>query len=125
MVAHYVALNPIVCLLVASINRPLSGCSNQNDSNTGSVMTPLSTDGGRERAERGGQQKERGEEKTRGKRRGPIHVIRGRNNDDTGRIRAPSSRIQTEAPGGKNQKGNSAECLDSSDEQLFSSALVR
>lgn len=40
MVAHYVALNPIVCLLVPSINRPLSGCLNQNDSNTGSVMMP-------------------------------------------------------------------------------------
>lgn len=40
MVAHYVALNPIVCLLVASINRPLSGCLNQNDSNTGSIMMP-------------------------------------------------------------------------------------
>lgn len=38
--AHYVALNPIVCLLVASINRPLSGCLNQNDSNTGSIMMP-------------------------------------------------------------------------------------
>lgn len=41
-VAHYVALNSIVWLLVASINRPLSGCLNQNDSNTKPVMMPLS-----------------------------------------------------------------------------------
>lgn len=40
MVVHYVALKPIVWLLVASINRPLSGCLNQNDSNTSPVMMP-------------------------------------------------------------------------------------
>lgn len=56
MVAHYVALNPIVCLLVASINRPLSGCLNQNDSNTGSIMMPSQhsiLNRERERVERG------------------------------------------------------------------------
>lgn len=73
MVAHYVELNPIVCLLVASINRPLSGCLNQNDSNTGSIMMPsqqriLNRDGFREKEEK------RGEEETRGERRGANHV---------------------------------------------------
>lgn len=51
MVLHYVALNPIVWLLVASINRPLSGCLNQNDSNTSPVMMPLSARHAEQRAE--------------------------------------------------------------------------
>lgn len=67
MVAHYVALNPIVCLLVASINRPLSGCLNQNDSNTGSVMMPSQHSILNRETDRG---RKRGEEKTTGKRRG-------------------------------------------------------
>lgn len=79
MVAHYVALNPIVCLLVASINRPLSGCLNQNDSNTGSIMMPsqhsiLNRETDRGRKERTGhnerkegrQQGETGEERRKG-----------------------------------------------------------
>lgn len=63
MVAHYVALNPIVCLLVASINRPLSGCLNQNDSNTGSIMMPsqcstLNTEHSQREKERRGEEKQ-------------------------------------------------------------------
>ena len=74
MVAHYVALNPIVCLLVASINRPLSGCLNQNDSNTGSVMMPSqhsiqNRETGWRRGREEEKQEERGEEK-RGKKSG-------------------------------------------------------
>lgn len=53
MVVHYVALKPIVWLLVASINRPLSGCLNQNDSNTSPVMMPPHPETGR----RGGRNK--------------------------------------------------------------------
>ena len=65
--AHYEAQIPIVSLLVASINRLLSGCLNQNNSNTAPRNDALSTantehrdgagrEGGREREkERGGE----------------------------------------------------------------------
>lgn len=66
MVVHYVALNPIVWLLVASINRPLSGCLNQNDSNTSPVMMPLSARRSEQRDGLGGQKQKRkeGEERS-------------------------------------------------------------
>lgn len=57
MVVHYVALNPIVWLLVASINTPLSGCLNQNDSNTKPVMMPLSERHADERDRLGGRRR--------------------------------------------------------------------
>lgn len=65
MVVHYVALNPIVWLLVASINRPLSGCLNQNDSNTRPVMMPLSERHAEERDGLGGGDKREKNEKKR------------------------------------------------------------
>lgn len=78
-VVHYVALNPIVWLLVASINRPLSGCLNQNDSNTSPVMMPppppLRGILNRETALRGGGGGERAETKEKRRRR-KEHIMR-------------------------------------------------
>lgn len=74
MVAHYVALNPIVCLLVASINRPLSGCLNQNDSNTGSIMMPSQHSILNREREREWREERTGGEGEKKKKKGGKHV---------------------------------------------------
>lgn len=75
-VVHYVAMNPIVWLLVTSINRPLSGCLNQNDSNTNPVMMPLSARHTEQRdGLRGEREEERAETKEKRTRR-KEHIMR-------------------------------------------------